>query len=824
MVIKKLLSFIIIFSFAFSCFADERDRHYTIDSFSKGLNSHTSIYTVPKTQCHSCQNVRFNESYNSLSKRDVLLLFLDFGDETINGIHRYYRSDATQRLIVATGTYLKTDNSGASITIKAELTDGKRFQFITYKDVAIGVNGYDNALKYDGSVSVTDNTDGHRTAENLCADLGAPFAELNTGANLDASSWYQYKVAFYDGSAYTYNTSRSNAIKTGAAVQDITLTDIPIGPSGTTHRYVYRTLGNASKAAVEADNTFYKIATIADNSTRTIDDDMTDDVADNDAAPTWATVAAGSDSTPPKGAFCRIHKQRLFITGNTTDKSDIYWSDEYNPDWFDPLDYEQIRPDDGDEITFLAEQGGILVVGKTNTIQLYYTDLASEDDWYPSNPFSFVGCPAPYTVADTPLGVFYLARKGLYRYTGQGSQFISDAVTPEINDISQTNIEKCFGFFFKNQYHLAYTSTESGASENDRVLVYDLIRDAYTVDTQNVNCFTALSSGTDFGVLYSGSSIADGKVWAHEASPSTLIVRYKSQFDDGTWDDARVYNTEERPIVELAWDCTIDGWSAELTSKGLGTTIDDMPGIIDRPDTDGTWTSPSYLVNAGVLDKLYWNEELGSYGDVTFQIRTNSTPIMTGIAWSAAFTNPNGDDISGETADTYLQLRANLSTTDIDYTPNLIYADGYVIKTTYFSTSSTYETDMLSSWDSGWKDLGTQGQKAWIQRIKVFYQGTEGTLTFTYKNEEGDVENSFDIDLSIDPPFDADDDGTLDYMGVGDKKVFIHYPPGNTDDQAESIGQLWRFLIDDAKTTTTLDTGWVVDKIETVFWLEERND
>src|SRR3990167_7368747 len=123
------------------------------------------------------------------------------------------------------------------------------------------MNGFEQPIKYDAKTDVTDNTDGHRTASDAVAELGAPFAELNTGSNLDASSWYQYKVAFYDDTTYSYSDARSNPILTGSSVRDISLTDIPLGPTGTTERYIYRTEGNASRAAVVADTDFFRVTT-----------------------------------------------------------------------------------------------------------------------------------------------------------------------------------------------------------------------------------------------------------------------------------------------------------------------------------------------------------------------------------------------------------------------------------------------------------------------------------------------------------------------------------------------------------------------------------
>ena len=212
--------------------------------------------------------------------------------------------------MLSTSTTLEIgDATGTgTTTISSDLTDGKRWQFVTFKDVAIGMNGFDNPIKYDGKTTTTANTDGARTAGELCADLGAPFAELNTGTDLTAARWYQYKVQYLVSDVGYYSTARSNPILTGAAVHNITLTDIPIGPTGTTARYIYRTAGNTSKTNVEADTTFYLAATLSDNTTRTYNDDMDDTTLATKTA--WSTAGKYS-STPVSYTHLTLPTKRI---------------------------------------------------------------------------------------------------------------------------------------------------------------------------------------------------------------------------------------------------------------------------------------------------------------------------------------------------------------------------------------------------------------------------------------------------------------------------------------------------------------------------------
>jgi hypothetical protein len=827
--IKKLLLVLALLILPFQAIAsDPTPRFHIIQDFSKGLNSHISDTNVAENQGTEATNVRVNNRFSSLAKRDLLLTAWDAGSASVNGLHRYYKSDATVKTIIATSTFLDIGDATATTTthIESILTDGKRWQFVTYKDVAIGTNGYDQPVKYDGHTLTTANTDNARTAADLCAQLGAPFAQLsseNGGNDLDASSWYQYKVVFYDGTTYSCSQARSNPIVTGSSVQNITLTGVPIGPVGTTHRYIYRNLGAATRADCLADTTFYMVKDLADNTTLTFDDAMADATADDNTAPTWATATTGGIYvTPPTGKYLNIHKERLWIAGNTTNQSDLDFSDDGNPDYFDPDNFFIIRADDGDEITFVKTFLGLLTIGKTNSIQKLYTDGSTVTDWYASDPFSFVGCPAPYTADVTPKGIIYLGRKGLYLFNGQNSQLISDAVTPQINDISQADIADTAGIYFNDEYRLAYTSSSSGGSTNNRVLLYNFIRDAYVLDTENINCFAVFNSGTDLGTLYSGSSAADGYVVGHTYASPTLTKRYKSEIDTGTFADTRSYGTEDEPQIDMSWSCTIATWLTDLQAKNasintLADIITYLPtATIARPDGTGTWTSPVYEIGASTLDKIYWNENLGAFGDVTFQVRLGATSgACAAASWETAVTNPNGSDISGVTANSFIQIRANLTTSDTAYTPYLFQTDGYLFKLLYSKIGAANETSVLSIYKTGWKDFGVPGYKKQIQRIKVFYKGTAGTLNFNIIGDDGDINKTFTIDLSKATDFSTTDE----YTGDGDIKVFTFLPPMNSATEPSLISQLFQYTL-----TETGAIGWEIKKIETKFVVEELYD
>jgi hypothetical protein len=713
-------------------FAQEASKNnlWKVSDFSRGLNTKATPINLPQQFCTIAENVRFGDELNTLSKRNELLLYGTADTtEKITGMHRIYLADGTKTLIVTHGDEIEkgSDTAGTFTAIFTLVTGDYPWQWLTWHDMAIGTDGYNQPIKYDGSSA---------SATYLGSCLATATA---TGAG--PSGTYTYKISYYTASYEVILNQASNSVT--VSNKDINLSMIPIAPDtyggeDVIGRKVYRIKNGGA--------TYYLLSngTITNNTATT----LTDSDADGELSAT--TYPAGDATyTPPKGKFCIVHKNRLWIANNPTYPSRIYYSEDASPDIFLPTAYFNIRQNDGDEITFVKNLLGILTIGKQNSIQKLYTDRESPTaDWSISDPFSLIGCQAPYSAVNTPLGILYLARDGIYQFNGQQTKLISEAVTPEIKDILPSNITSCWAEFHKNIYYLAYTSEKTGATENNRVLLLDTLSNSYSTDILSVNAFTTFSSGTDWDILYMGSS-ADGKVYAYTKQDYEVVHRKHADFT-GTWDDARYIPTgipggnANSPVIEIAWTETIDE---------VLTAIDDTSGDIDRPDTGGSYISQALEVGATSYDKLYWNERFPASGcDVTFQIRSASTAAgLSSEDWSSEFTDPTGSDISGETANTFVQYKANLSTTDIDYSPELYKANNYVVRLTYKKEGAVTETTVPMRWKSGWTDLGHPGQKKSLRKILVLYDSeSTGTLNLTFSNWEGD-EDEFEIDLKTYP-------------------------------------------------------------------------
>jgi len=175
---RKLLTALALLLIPSLALAQQADLFYEYNDFSKMLQSHVSPYLVPKNSATVAYDVRSNEEFGSLAKRVKRTQLSACRAAPVKSLHRYYKSDATKYTIQTASTYIDTinDTTGACTNLATGLSDGKRWSWITYKDIAIGTNGTDSIKKWDGKTVTTANTDGSRTAGDLVADLGAPFA------------------------------------------------------------------------------------------------------------------------------------------------------------------------------------------------------------------------------------------------------------------------------------------------------------------------------------------------------------------------------------------------------------------------------------------------------------------------------------------------------------------------------------------------------------------------------------------------------------------------------------------------------------------------
>lgn len=536
-----------------------------------GMNNLTEDLDLQEKWVEVAQNCRFEEEPGAVDKRTPVTYFnsttLGAGAYGITGLYRFYTSDGTSVFVCVhdTSAYVNSDSTGAGIAIRTGLTAGKRASFVTYRDILIGSNGFDNMWCYDGSDDVT-------------WELGSCKAVVSASAtgSLDASAAYSYQVAITVSGATHICGAISNAVSSGTA-KCINLSNIPLGPSGATNRLLYRTEGDADPAT---HGNFKLLATLSDNTTVI----YTDTIGDGSLG---AAVGVVTDDQP-KGAELRIHRERLFVSRDPDNPNKIYYSDPWLPHFIQQttnLTYMEISPEDGDEIAGIPIQLGTMVCIKKNTIRkLHITSAVSGADpttWYADDPIAWNGCPAPWSITQTPYGIVFLGWDHWYLFDGAAANLIIDEF--DTKDILPAGYQDVVGFYHKGIMLAAYADKIIANQFHDRIMRYNFKRktlsyDLWTGDNiSGANCFTAKTGDDETGELYYGDS-QKAYILKDKESERYYRLRTKTECLLGTANTVFIGGTETAPYLEVGSTTSAstipDGivifWDDAVTTPGAG--------------------------------------------------------------------------------------------------------------------------------------------------------------------------------------------------------------------------------------------------------------
>lgn len=179
------------------------------------------------------------------------------GNEEIDGIYEYRFLDTnnilrTKIIVVAGGNIYETSliKDSTPTLIYSGISKGK-CSFATYQDKLFIANGKDNIFVYYG-------------AYNQISQMGAPLA-LKGRNNGFLTGTYKYKMTFITDGGEEVLGSVSNSITVNS--QSVLL-KLPLGYEGVKQRKIYRTK--------DGGDTFYLVATVNDNTTLEIYDNLID--------------------------------------------------------------------------------------------------------------------------------------------------------------------------------------------------------------------------------------------------------------------------------------------------------------------------------------------------------------------------------------------------------------------------------------------------------------------------------------------------------------------------------------------------------------------
>lgn len=320
-------------------------------------------------------------------------------------------------------------------------------------------------------------------------------------------------------------------------------------------------------------------------------------------------------------------------------------------------------------------------------------------------------------------------------YTGLQADYVNSTGTvPESGSVTDfVKPLQVYSSTNANQGSYAIKAVVSaGANTLDGVLTKTIVStdlSATTHDTILVDVY-ALRTGTQFQLGIGEAAVTDNL--------QDVEVTTANTWETVALDFSEVADGSKDAIIKL-------GVKFTNTTTGNIVYIDNIRPALST----ATWTSPILNTNAGTFGNMYWNETLGTYGEVLVYTKNGTLAAIGAASWSTALTTPTGSAIVSTGGSTnpadlaYFQFKIVFTSTDSthDYAefPYLSKAGGYVAKFDYYTVASTVESSVEFIYRTGYKNFDSPFEDKTFKKIVSVHEGTAGLMTLSYDidNETG---------------------------------------------------------------------------------------
>lgn len=517
--------------------------------FDGGLNTKFPRSIISDNESPDCANVRFKngvETRGGSTKINTAAIGSFVGD----GLYTRHDDTGAQTMLAFAGGTMWALTGTSFITVPSAqsiFTAGARVTATEYQNVFFVGNGGIIPHKYTG-IDFTRHGVYPPTATST----------VNSQATGVLTGGYQYKVTNVNSFAVESDVGPVSATFTAAsATLRVTLQTFTVS-FGINSRVIYRTVAGGT--------IFKRVATVANNTATTYDDNIAD--------ASLGTTAPTDNGLPPNYSVCMFHRDRLFV--NDPDNPNYLWYSELGePYTFKSTNFLKIGDATADLIRTINTYGNDVMVGCDRSPFLVYMPDTNPTNWSTRKVQSPYGTKSPF-------GLFEYNKRLMYpaiqtdKFTGfaamdgiavapsttfltvntAGSLLQSETIEPEMFKIQFSYIGNISSIVYQTKAYISVTH-DTGATQNNRIWVYDFSyadlskkqKGTWQPDTGvHAAQFTVYN-----GNLYYISSLANGFVYQYE----TL-----NQNDDGVAIDSYFWTKE----------FTADGSKSQTTFKDFRYT------------------------------------------------------------------------------------------------------------------------------------------------------------------------------------------------------------------------------------------------------------
>ena len=340
---------------------------------SKGLRNDTSRKFVPSNYFYKIENFNYDDIIGASRILFPAIKYNASVSADIDGIFEFtYVNNSSvsvnESIAVVNGLVVK-DFLTSPVTIYTGLTAGHKCTFAILNDQLFISNGYDIILVYT-------NVDGTPVVK----EMGAPYAR-DSGVSGNPDGTYYYALTYVVNGVELITGTVSNTLT--VATNQISLT-LPVGPTDTDERKLYRTEAGGS--------TLKLVATISDNTTTT----YTDNIADGSLGATIGAV----NSAAPKPQFISVKDERLIGVKNNARPNYFYASETEVEVLFNTIGVSDVsgQGNDNSPLVGMALDYNQIVVFSQKSIYLIGLGTATTVQQTNAN----IGCLDGFTVSKVP--------------------------------------------------------------------------------------------------------------------------------------------------------------------------------------------------------------------------------------------------------------------------------------------------------------------------------------------------------------------------------------------------------------------------------------
>jgi hypothetical protein len=234
-----------------------------------------------------------------------------------------------------------------------------------------------------------------------------------------------------------------------------------------------------------------------------------------DATMTWNGDAGSSFGTvnaesAPIGNYIETFRSRIWIA-NSTDR--LYYSNLPSAEaiptisWNNTVNYIDISPQDGDNITGLKRYKNALLLFKREHIYRVYSTTETEPD-----PKISVGTYSGRSIVEANDGVYFHHPSGIYKYLDGGITCISEPIIDFIKNITVANYSKIAGWQDGNHVYFSVGDVVIGdVNYSNVVLRYTISSKVWTFRSYPTQ-FLASGTYNDGTTIYNICGDDDGNV------------------------------------------------------------------------------------------------------------------------------------------------------------------------------------------------------------------------------------------------------------------------------------------------------------------------